>query len=75
VPIDPETIRPVTKPLAKGFTPDLLFDWALESAEAIDKANCRLFEARKLNTNLAGLTFSEEKPVYCLKPTNPVDSK
>lgn len=58
----PSLLSEIPRVKASGFSSHAILDWALQEAKAIDKANCRLYEARKLN---AIGPFKEKRPKYC----------
>lgn len=64
-PLPTSLIKGINKPLAEGFTPIEYLKWGIESAKEIDKANCRLYEARKLNSLRGNIEFKEIKPEHC----------
>lgn len=57
--------------------PEDIQKWGVEVKSALDRINCRIYEARKLNDKAIGLTFTEPLPVYCMdkSSTNTIDNK
>lgn len=71
--IDPNLLRPVEVPLAKGFTPQELLQWGIQSSKELHKVDCRLYEVRRINTLLADKDFTETRPIYCERISVPVE--